>query len=106
MDQWIYPWWHTDGGLNYNNVNDTDLDALLVAQRAEVDPEAKKQIWQQVWDRIHDQVYDFWWPEADGRRGWHNYMLNYRGHGLMGTYVCYVSGQARAIWLDEGTPNQ
>ena len=104
MDQWIFPWWHTNGGLNYNAAGNADLDALLEKQRASTDLDEKKETWQQVWDIVHDQVWDLWWPEASPRRAHHNYMLNYRTHGLMGSYVCYSSQQARAIWLDDGAP--
>ena len=101
MDQWIYPWWHSSGGLNYNNVSDAELDGYLEAQRTETDFEAKREIWQKVWDRIHDQVWDAWWPEALSRHGWHNYILNMRPHALMGSFICYTSGQARAMWMTE-----
>jgi len=105
MDQWIYPWYHTTGGLNYNAKGNAELDALLDQQRAVSSLDEKKAIWQQVWDTIHDQVWDLWWPEANVRRNWHNYVLNYRGHGLMGPFTCYNAQQARALWLDDGAPN-
>ena len=104
MDQWIYPWWHSNGGLNYNSVSDPTLDGLLDAQRAETDPLAQRELWRQVWDRVHDQVYDVWWPEAHIRGAQHNYVMNMRWHGLMGSYRCYASDQARAVWLDDGAP--
>jgi len=104
MDQWIYPWYYTSGGLNYNAKGNAELDGLLDQQRAVSDIEERKAIWQQVWDIIHDQVWDWWWPEANARRNWHNYMLNYRGHGLMGNFTCYNAQQSRAIWLDDGAP--
>ena len=106
MDQWVYPFYHSNGGLNYNAVGDIELDSLLDQQRREADAEARQDIWRQIWDRIHAQVYNFWWPEPHSRRAWHNYLLNYRGHGLMGTYVCYTSQNARIIWLDEGAPGR
>ena len=102
MDQWIFPWYHSTGGLNYNNVNDSTMDGLLEAQRKELNLEAKKEIWQQVWDRIFDQVWDVFYPVGLGRTAWHNYTVNYRPHGLMSGFVCYTSDQARAMWLDEG----
>ena len=102
MDQWIYPWYHTEGGLNYNAAGSPALDELLVAQRREADPAAKKEIWQQVWDAIHDQVWDFWWPEGFAESAWHNYVLNFRPHGWMGSASCYTSNQFRSSWLDEG----
>ena len=102
MDQWIFPWYHSNGGLNYNNINDPEMDTLLERQRAATDLEEKKALWQQVWDRLHDQVWDVFYPVGLGRTAWHNYTLNYRPHGLMSGFVCYTSDQARAIWLDEG----
>jgi len=104
MDQWIFPFYHSTGGTNYGSVNDPDLDALLEGQRAEPDLDAKTEIWRQVWDRIHDQVYQAWFPEPLVRVAWHNYVMNFRWHGLMGSYTCYVSDQARSIWLDDGAP--
>jgi len=104
MDQWIFPWYHTGGSLNYNSAGDTDLDAILERQRASSDPAEKKQLWQQVWDTIHDQVWDLWWPEALLRYAWHNYVINYRPHGWMGNWTCYVSDQGRSVWLDDGAP--
>jgi hypothetical protein len=32
---------------------------------------------------------------------WHNYVMNYRWHGLITSYVCYANPMARSIWLDE-----
>ncbi len=100
MDQWIYPWYHTEGGLNYNSKGNAELDQLLVDQRAEPDLEAKKEIWGKVWDTIHDQVWDIWWPQANGRTAWHNYVMNWRIGGFAST--CYINDQDRAVWLDEG----
>jgi peptide/nickel transport system substrate-binding protein len=102
MDQWIYPFYHSSGSLNYGSVNDPELDALLVAQRAEGNADAQKALWQQVWDRIHDQVYQMWFPERMQRPAHNNYILNYRTHGWVGTYTCYSAAQARSIWLDGG----
>jgi peptide/nickel transport system substrate-binding protein len=103
MDQWIFPFYHSTAGNNYGSVNDPELDALLEKQRQETDPAAQKEVWQQVWDRLHDQVYQVWLPEALTRIAWHNYMLNYRDHGLMGSYTCYSNDQARAIWLEDSS---
>jgi len=104
MDQWIFPFYHSTGGNNYGSIVDPDLDALLEAQRSETDAAQKKETWMKVWDRIHDMVYQAWFPEALLRYSWHNYMMNYRPHGLMGDTVCYSSDQHRATWLEEGSP--
>ncbi len=104
MDQWIYPWWHSRGGLNFNNVNDAELDTLLNRLRAETDEGARHELWRKIWARVHDRVYDIWWPEAHTRGAQHNYLLNMRWHALIGSYLCYGSDQARAVWLDDGAP--
>ncbi|MBM3140561.1 MAG: ABC transporter substrate-binding protein [Chloroflexi bacterium] len=104
FDQWVYPFYHSKGGNNYGSVNDPDLDKLLDGQRGATDLAAKKQIWKQIWDRIHDKVYQAWFPEPLMRTAWHNYMLNYRWHGLIGSYTCYAGHQASTIWLDDGAP--
>ncbi|MDO9445075.1 MAG: hypothetical protein Q7K37_07130, partial [Dehalococcoidia bacterium] len=104
MDQWIYPFYHSQASLNYGSINDATLDDLLVKQRQETDPVAQKALWQQIWDRIHDQVYQMWVPVGFARPVRHNYVMNYRYHGLVGSETCYASDQARAVWLDDGAP--
>ena len=106
MDQWIYPFYHSEGSLNYGSINDPDLDALLVKQRGESNADAQKELWLQISDRIHDMVYQAWFPEPFIRPAWHNYLLNYRQHGLIGTYQCYASDMGRIMWLDEGAPGR
>jgi len=104
MDQWIYPFYHSGGSLNYGSVNDPELDDLLVKQRAESNPDAQVELWRQVYDRIHDKVYQAWFPEAQNRSVWHNYLLNMREHGWMGSHTCYAGDQDRAMWIDDGAP--
>ncbi|MCK9495340.1 MAG: hypothetical protein M0R75_07570, partial [Dehalococcoidia bacterium] len=104
MDQWIYPFYHSTGSLNYGSVNDPELDDLLVKQRASSNPDEQKDLWTQVYDRIHDKVYQAWFPEAQNRSVWHNYFLNMREHGWIGSYTCYAADQARAMWIDDGSP--
>ena len=102
MDQWLTPFYSSKGGLNYGSVEDPALDALLLKQRAEVNPAAQKEIWNQINILIHDKVYQAWWPIALQRIAWHNYMLNYRPHGLAGGSTCYSADSMRSVWLDEG----
>ena len=99
MDQWIFPFYHSTGSLNYGSVNDPELDDLLVKQRGETDAAAQKELWRQVYDRIHSQMYQMWFPEALNRSVWHNYFLNMREHGWAGSYTCYAADQSRAMWL-------
>ncbi|MSP22849.1 MAG: ABC transporter substrate-binding protein [Dehalococcoidia bacterium] len=103
VDQSIYPFYHSKGGLNFGNRNDPTLDAMLEAQRRETKREAQKEIWKKVWDYQLNQVYDMFLPSSLQARGfWHNYVMGYRPFpsGLS----CYGNSQVRGMWLDEGAP--
>ena len=102
MDQWLSPFFHSKGSLNYGSIEDKELDDLLVKQRAETNQAAQKEILNKISTLIHDRVYQAWWPVALQRNAYHNYILNYRGHGLVGTVPCYAGGMLRSVWLDEG----
>jgi len=102
VDQAVFPWYLSTGGLNFNNVDDAEMDRLLIAQRGEGNADAQKEIWQQIEARIFDQVWDVFFPETVFRREiFHNQLMNYRVHGI-GNFVCYANAQARSVWLDEG----
>ena len=104
VDQIAFPFMHSTGGANFGSIDDPELDQLIEAQREELDDEARRDLWHQIWDRDLDQVYYMYLPENAARHSvWHNYMLNFRPHGL-GTYTCYGNGIARSVWLDEGAP--
>ncbi len=105
MDQWVFPFYHSTGGVNYGSINDPELDALLEKNRSLTPGDEQKQVWLDIFDRIHDKVYQAWFPEPLVRVAWKNYVMNYRYHALMGSYVCYANDQARAIWLDDGAPD-
>ncbi len=100
VDQMVYPWYHSQGGLNHNNKNDAQMDELVTAQRREQDDEARRDIWRQVEERYMDQVWEVFTPAAVvQRRLWHNWALNYRPHGL-GYLTIYATHQLRGVWLD------
>ena len=103
VDQVTYPWYHSKGGLNHANVNDTEMDDLLVGQRREKNPEAQKEIWKKIEARISTRCGRSSSRSACRRVAWHNYVVNFRPHGF-GAYTCYANAQARAVWLDEGAP--
>ena len=105
VDQSVYPFYHSKGGLNFGNLNDPEMDSLLEAQRREQDLDTQKGIWKDIWDRELDIVYDVFMPLSGGEGGsfWHNYVANYRPHGI-GSVTCYANGMIRSVWLDEGAP--
>ena len=105
VDQAVYPWYHSQGGLNHNNVNDAEMDRLVTAQRQETNEEAKLQIWKDIETRIFDQVWEVFFPGAGlNRIFWHNYMINFRPASVASVFSCYGDAKARSVWLDEGAP--
>jgi len=106
VDQMVFPWYLSTGGVNHANVNDAEMDRLLLAQRAESNPEAQRELWIQIEQRIFDQVWNVFFPaQMYVREIWHNYVLNYRPHGISRSgMTCYLNGQARSMWIDEGAP--
>ncbi len=102
IDGWVYPWYVTGGGLNYNSVADPQLDNLLKAQRKEADPNKRKDILRQLDKYLNDQNYDIWWPQTWYREAWPVWLKNYRTHGFAGTSTCYTCAQMRWVWIDRG----
>ncbi len=103
VDQSIYPFFHSKGGLNFGSVKNDALDKLLEAQRRESNKEAQKEIWKKIWDMQLDQNWVVYLPgQLEARGFWHNYVLGYRPFpsGLQ----CYGNSQVRGMWLDEGAP--
>lgn len=100
IDGWIYPWYITGGGLNYNNVSDPQLDTLLRAQRKESDANKRRDILRQIDTYLNDQNFDVWYPQGWIRSAWPSWVKNFRIHGFAGTVPCYVAGQLRSVWVD------
>lgn len=44
LDDWVYPYFHSTGSKNSFGVSDPDLDAMLEAQRAEFDEDARRDL--------------------------------------------------------------
>ncbi len=102
LDGWVYPYYYSKGGLNYNFVDDPALDQLLDRQRAELDNERRKQLFKQLWTHLHDKMYEIWWPQNYTIYGWRSSVRNFRLHGIMGTAACYSTGNAaRRVWIDK-----
>ncbi|MBI2887560.1 MAG: ABC transporter substrate-binding protein [Chloroflexi bacterium] len=102
VDGGIYPWWHSKGAKNFDNLKDPEMDRLLDAQRVEADPAKRKVLLKQIWDRYLDQVYQIWFTAPRRIAGWRSYVKNHRYHGVIGSLACYTTGnQLRIIWLDK-----
>jgi peptide/nickel transport system substrate-binding protein len=100
IDGWVYPWYITGGGLNYNSVSNPTFDNLLKAQRKEADANKRKTILLEIEKHILSENYDIWWPQAWYRQAWTTALKNFRNQGFMGTSTCYSCEQVTRVWLD------
>ena len=56
-DNWFHGQVHSASPGNRWRTDDPEIDAWAEAQQLELDPEARKELWQQIWDKDLDQVY-------------------------------------------------
>jgi peptide/nickel transport system substrate-binding protein len=56
LDDYCYPYFHTDGAKNSFNLSDSELDSMLDKERAEFDDEARRQIGFQIQDYLLENV--------------------------------------------------
>lgn len=59
-DSFTYQALHSESPRNYFHVNDPELDRLTLAQRREMDLEARKELVREIMDIDLDQVYRVW----------------------------------------------
>ena len=71
-----YNWSGTSFG-NFGKVNDPQLEALLDAQRQEIDPAKRKQILRQIATMIHDKAYYVAFFYGINDYFWQPYLKNY-----------------------------
>lgn len=97
VDMQLFAFYHSKGAKNYVKVNDSELDRLIEAQRAERNEAKKKELWKQIYQRQADLVlypttvtswsYSYWPP----------YVKNWRASAAAGPdHSVY-----RSVWLDK-----
>jgi len=69
---------YSKSAQNYNKINDPELDRMVVASRAETDPEKRRELMRNVSRRVvemaytvqllHPPLYGFWQPYVKGYR--------------------------------------
>lgn len=93
LDSSLYPVFYPGSAENLGRVNDPELTPLLDAQRAEVDPAKRKEIWRQAVRRINEAP----WATAlyFGTRNfiWHPYLKNYAPN------IAYEGERLTDAWL-------
>jgi len=100
LDDWLYPYFHTDGPKNESGLSDRTLDGMLEAQREEFDPEERQRLGYEIQRYLLDNVLtrvDFvaaiwlWvaWP----------YYRNFRPTPFFGNSFLMANA-----WLDQSNP--
>ena len=56
-DNWFHGQVHSESPGNRWRMNDPEIDVWAEAQQLELDPAARKELWQKIWDQDLDQVY-------------------------------------------------
>ena len=56
-DNWFHGQVHSESPGNRWRIADAEIDAWAEAQQVELDPEARRDIWQKIWDKDLDQIY-------------------------------------------------
>ena len=57
LDDWVYPYFHSEGTQNTFAIRDDSLDALIVSQRTELNEDARREIGFQIQRQVLDQNY-------------------------------------------------
>jgi ABC-type transport system substrate-binding protein len=52
LDDWLYPYFHSAGAQNSFALRNSDLDALIDAQRIEFDPDARRALGLQIQQQL------------------------------------------------------
>jgi peptide/nickel transport system substrate-binding protein len=86
VDQAVYPWYLSTGGLNFNNVNDAEMDRLLIAQRGEATRRLRGSSGSRSRTATSTRCGTCSSPRPCPAETFHNYLVNYRPHGI-GTYL-------------------
>jgi len=55
-----YVYWHSGSPVNFNRINDPEIDRLLDAGRSEPDPATRVAIYRDLNQRFGTQLYDIW----------------------------------------------
>ena len=101
LDDWVYPYFHSQGYKNSFNLSDPDLDAMLEAQRAEFDYDRRHEIGLDIQHYLLDNVLARldWVAQVSLALDW-PYVKN---HWLQ-PWFGYLYVHLPNIWLDSNPP--
>jgi peptide/nickel transport system substrate-binding protein len=94
-DSWLYSFNFSKGSSNRAGINDPRLDALILAERAEVDATKRADLIKQASVYIVDNAIDIPVYASAVWYFWQPYVKNYTAHWVQDDY------NARDVWLDK-----
>ena len=101
LDDWLYQYFHTKGGLNSYPLSDELLDQWLDEQREEFDYERRRQIGFKIQDRLHlDVLPGYRYFNEFGRTLRRPYVKNARSWPWFGNAYWLAN-----VWLDTTHPD-
>ena len=82
VDNWFHGQIHSESPGNRWRIDDAEIDSWAEAQQVELDPDARRDIWQKIWEKDLDQIYRVPLPLGFS---FHVYQLWLRGVRFTGT---------------------
>ncbi len=100
LDDWLYPYFHSNGPKNSFGLSDAELDSLLDAQRAEFDVASRQRLGYEIQNYLLDKVLARldWVTQITRTTGW-NYGHNSRSMIWFGNMFHLAN-----LWLDSSNP--
>jgi len=102
-DNWFHGQVHSQSPGNRWRINDPQIDEWAEAQQLELDPEARKELWQKIWDQDADQAYRPTIPSGFWLEVYQPWMRGVRFTGTApGDNNSYYTwgDQVHSAWLD------
>ena len=102
-DNWFHGQVHSQSPGNRWRINDPQIDEWAEAQQIELDPEARKELWQKIWDQDADQAYRPTIPSGFWLEVYQPWMRGVRFTGTApGDNNSYYTwgDQVQSAWLD------
>ena len=102
-DNWFHGQVHSQSPGNRWRINDPQIDEWAEAQQLELDPDARKELWQKIWDQDADQAYRPTIPSGFWLEVYQPWMRGVRFTGTApGDNNSYYTwgDQVHSAWLD------
>lgn len=97
-DQYTFGPMHSESPGNFYSINDPDVDEWSLAQRTEVDPDAREQLWKNILQRDQEESYRLWMVNPYRTQFRREFMFNHTD-----TYNAWNPGWgekgAELVWL-------